>query len=602
MHESTMHRPAATIPRRSRLDLPVESFLRPGAATAAIYPRQEEVREIIVLRNPDGTLPQSTFGEASAAQRRPAPVLSTQRTATERKPVHDPITMLSNRVATASAELKKRPVPQPPILDRFETAELPVAWQDTQPTLYAKMDHLPAPSEGMWHDASYLRKAHDQRLAWLKQRRVRARELALGIAEPTTACTTPPPPSCGLSHRTSRPTSASTTRHAPSPGVSLLPSSHASTQPSRQPSYPPSCQPSWPPSRQPSRKPSRPSSAHAYAGGAGASRVAPTRPSSAGAYVAATRPSSWPVSPWPVSACLYVGADDADTAATAASVPAFCVVPDAPEIVKHVTGLEPRPRPRRRPASASAARLREWNTERPEPLAMATPRRPPSADAGPRMPAPLMYRISYSRPPKYSFAFPPPEDISDSLLAASLAALSPATSKVDLAAHYERAPGHLGARDGAEAPDRNVPPSPPSAHPAKPWDGTAFLHSNVLVPPKYLAGGAASYPTEALDVLADALEWATPAALEVQSGSSRHLIATSRHDALPIGSGTTGGNAVVFLPLASSGFPPPTGTGGTGTSASGAAAELEALHAVTNAADGRRLDAQAVPHSPRSAQ
>ena len=175
---------------------------------------------------------------------------------------------------------------------------------------------------------------------------------------------------------------------------------------------------------------------------------------------------------------------------------------------------------------------------------------------------------------------------------------------MDLAAHYERAPGHLGARDGAEAPDRNVPPSPPSAHPAKPWDGTASLYSNVLVPPKYLAGGAASSPTEALDVLADALEWATPAALEVQSGSSRHLIATSRHDALPlpIGSGTTGGNAVVFLPLASSGFPPPTGTGGTGTSASGAAAELEALHAVTNAADGRRLDAQAVPHLPRSAQ
>ena len=120
-------------------------------------------------------------------------------------------------------------------------------------------------------------------------------------------------------------------------------------------------------------------------------------------------------------------------------------------------------------------------------------------------------------------------------------------------------------------------------------------------PPKYRAGGAASSPTEALDVLADALEWATPAALEVQSGSSRHLIATSRHDALPIGSGTTGGNAVVFLPLASSGDPP-AGSGGTGTSASGAAAELEALHAVTNAADGRRLDAQAVPHSPRSAQ
>ena len=491
-----MLRPTASIPRRSRLDLPVESFLRPGVATAAIYPRQEEVREIIVLRNPDGTLPQSTFGDASAAQRRPAPVMSTQRTATERKPIHDPIAMLSSRVATASADLKKRPVPQPSILDRFETAELPVAWQDTQPPLYsAEIDHLPAPSGGMWHDARYLRKAHDRSLAWLKQRRVRARELALGIAEPTTAFTPPPQPSCGLSRRTSRPTSASTTRHAPSPGDSLLPSSHASTQPSRQPSYPPS------------RKPSRPSSAHAYASGAGAARVAPTRPSSAGAYVAptrpssagayvaSTRPSSWPVSSWPVSACpdlgAEMGAEDADAAATAASVPAFCVVPDAPEIVKHVTGLEPRPRPRRRPASASAARLREWNTERPEPLAMATPRRPPSADAGPRMPAPLMYRISYSRPPKYSFAFPPPEDISDSLLAASLAALSPATSKVDLAAHYERAPGHLGARDGAEAPDRNVPPSPPSAHPAKPWDGTASLHSNVLVPPKYLAGGAA---------------------------------------------------------------------------------------------------------------
>ena len=601
-----MLRPTASIPRRSRLDLPVESFLRPGVATAAIYPRQEEVREIIVLRNPDGTLPQSTFGDASAAQRRPAPVMSTQRTATERKPIHDPIAMLSNRVAAASADLKKRPVPQPSILDRFETAELPAAWQDTQPPLYtAEIDHLPAPSGGMWHDARYLRKAHDRSLAWLKQRRVRARELALGIAEPTTAFTPPPQPSCGLSRRTSRPTSASTTRHAPSPGASLLPSSHASAQPSRQPSYPPSCQPS--------RKPSRPSSAHAYAGGAGAARVAPTRPSSAGAYVAPTRPSPWPVSSWPVSACPYVGAEmgaeDADAAATAASVPAFCVAPDAPEIVKHVTGLEPRPRPRRRPASASAARIREWSTERPEPLAMATPRRPPSADAGPRMPAPLMYRISYSRPPKYSFAFPPPEDISDALLAASHAALLPATSKadlkVDLAAHYERAPGHLGARDGADALDRNVPSLPPSAHPTMQWDGTASLHSNVLVPPppKYRAGGAASSPTEALDVLADALEWATPAALEVQSGSSRHLIATSRHDALPlpIGSGTTGGNAVVFLPLASSGDPP-AGSGGTGTSASGAAAELEALHAVADAADGGCLDAQAVPHSPRPAQ